>query len=186
MEQNIEKRKTTRQKIMDAAIELFANRGYHTTSVSMVSEKAGISKGLMYNYFDNKEGLLREIVFYGIDRVMESFDPNRDGVLTRDEFIHFIKQSFRLMQLHRNFWKFYYSIIYQPSVMELLGGEVFETYNLYARITTEYFKSQGKDDPETEMKFFTALMDGIALNYLMDPVNFPVVAIEKKVLNMYS
>ena len=184
--QNIEIREATRQKIIDAALKLFADRGYHTTSVSMISEKAGVSKGSVYNYFESKEDLLKCIVFWGIETLMASFDLDRDGILTKEEMVHFIRESFRLVKQHKKFWKFYYSIIYQPSVMQLFGEDIFKKYNFYAKVVTGYFNEHGASDPEIEMRFFTALMDGIALSYIMDPGHFPVEAMEKKVLGMYS
>jgi len=41
----------SREKIILAAIELFSAQTYHNTSVADISKKAGISKGLIYNYF---------------------------------------------------------------------------------------------------------------------------------------
>jgi AcrR family transcriptional regulator len=48
-------RKDRRQAILDAALTVFANNGYHSASVSMIAKEAGVSKGLMYNYFESKE-----------------------------------------------------------------------------------------------------------------------------------
>jgi len=48
--------------IMDVALELFANEGYYPTSISKIASKAGISKGLMYNYFKSKEVLITVMI----------------------------------------------------------------------------------------------------------------------------
>ena len=48
--------------IMDVALEHFANEGYHNTTINHIAKHAGISKGLMYNYFESKEELLAEII----------------------------------------------------------------------------------------------------------------------------
>ena len=52
-----EMRESRKQQIMDAALELFAREGYSHCSISKLAAHAGISKGLMYNYFDSKEDL---------------------------------------------------------------------------------------------------------------------------------
>ncbi len=57
-EQFEEMRESRRQQIMDAALELFAQEGYSHCSISQLAGHAGISKGLMYNYFESKEALL--------------------------------------------------------------------------------------------------------------------------------
>jgi AcrR family transcriptional regulator len=47
---------------MDHAAELFAERGYHPTSVADVVESLGVGKGVFYWYFSSKEELLSEIL----------------------------------------------------------------------------------------------------------------------------
>jgi len=39
-----------RKSIMDTALEVFSENGYANASISMIAKKAGISKGLMYNF----------------------------------------------------------------------------------------------------------------------------------------
>ena len=72
-------RKDKKKIILDTSLELFAEKGIHSTSISMIAKKAGISKGLLYNYFDSKEELLKEIVFSGMNEIFNLFDPDKDG-----------------------------------------------------------------------------------------------------------
>jgi len=60
-EQNEEIRQQTRQQIVDAAFELFANEGFSKSSIAAVAKKAGVSKGLIYHYFDSKQAILEAI-----------------------------------------------------------------------------------------------------------------------------
>lgn len=46
-----------RQAILDAALTLFAQRGFHGTTVPSVAETAGVGAGTIYRYFDSKEAL---------------------------------------------------------------------------------------------------------------------------------
>jgi len=48
--------------ILSVAQQLFANEGFFKTAVGNISKHSGISKGLMYNYFESKDELLPEIV----------------------------------------------------------------------------------------------------------------------------
>ena len=43
-----------RQLILDAAIKVFADKGYHGSRVSDIANEAGIAYGLVYHYFKNK------------------------------------------------------------------------------------------------------------------------------------
>jgi len=51
------KQRSTRRIIL-AASELFKARGYHSTTMDDIAEKAEISRGTLFNYFPNKEALL--------------------------------------------------------------------------------------------------------------------------------
>jgi AcrR family transcriptional regulator len=51
----------TREKVLYAAEELFADQGYDATSVQQIVMRAGVTKGAMYHYFSSKEDLLFEL-----------------------------------------------------------------------------------------------------------------------------
>ena len=46
---------------MSVALKLFAEKGYHATSISQIAAKAKVSKGLMYNYFEAKKNYLKKL-----------------------------------------------------------------------------------------------------------------------------
>lgn len=50
-----------RARVLDAAVELFAEHGYDGTSVSQVINRAGVAKGGFYHHFASKEALLYEV-----------------------------------------------------------------------------------------------------------------------------
>ena len=50
-----------RRQILEAAVRVFAQRGYHTSRVGDIAEEAGVAYGLVYHYFDSKEAVLRNI-----------------------------------------------------------------------------------------------------------------------------
>lgn len=50
-----------RRLILDAAIIVFARRGFHHCRVSDVADEAGVAYGLVYHYFDSKEEILNEL-----------------------------------------------------------------------------------------------------------------------------
>ena len=53
--------KSTREKILEAAKELFAERGFDKASIEQIAKRAGVSKTLVFWYFKNKEGLIEEV-----------------------------------------------------------------------------------------------------------------------------
>jgi TetR/AcrR family fatty acid metabolism transcriptional regulator len=50
-----------RRLILDAAVRVFAQKGYHTSRVGDIAEEAGVAHGLLYHYFRSKEELLETI-----------------------------------------------------------------------------------------------------------------------------
>jgi TetR/AcrR family fatty acid metabolism transcriptional regulator len=47
-----------RRLILDAAVRVFAHRGFHTSRVGDIAEEAGVAHGLLYHYFESKDQLL--------------------------------------------------------------------------------------------------------------------------------
>lgn len=56
------KREQKRQSILDAAVGLFAERGYHATRMADIAEVIGLQKPALYYYFDSKEAVLVELI----------------------------------------------------------------------------------------------------------------------------
>jgi|SRR5579871_4384938 len=47
-----------REALLDAALDLFAELGFHGATVPQVAERAGVAAGTLYHYFESKEGLV--------------------------------------------------------------------------------------------------------------------------------
>jgi len=62
-EQRWQRRKAERPgEIIDAALELFVAKGFMATRLDEVAQRAGVSKGTLYLYFENKEALFKAVV----------------------------------------------------------------------------------------------------------------------------
>jgi AcrR family transcriptional regulator len=154
--------------------ELFANEGYYPTSISRIAVRAGISKGLMYNYFESKEDLILAIIGKGIATLTESMDPNHDGFMTEEEFEYHINENFRILQEHLDYWKLYFSTMIQPAVFKLVKVKYSHFLPPLKTVMTDYFERKGIPDPVAEADYFDAMLDGIFLNYVMNPDDFPL------------
>jgi len=171
--------------IQEVALELFAKKGYHSTSISMIAQKATISKGLLYNYYESKEALLNEIINHGMDQVMQMMDPDQDGKVTEMELESMINESFEVLQSHRRFWILYFSLLLQTDVFEIGKEKFFAIYAQMTSMLTEYFIKRGVEDPEAEAVILGSLLDGVYMNYIINPVNFPLETVKKKLIQIY-
>lgn len=62
-----EQRDQTRTRLLDAAEKVFVERGFHATSVDLVAEEAGYSKGAVYSNFENKDELFLAVLERRVD-----------------------------------------------------------------------------------------------------------------------
>jgi AcrR family transcriptional regulator len=178
-------RKARRQAIMDTALEEFAEHGYESASISMIAKKAGVSKGLMYNYFESKEELLSSIMADGMDEMLGSFDLNRDSVLTAEEFSYFIEETFNLMNAKRNFYKLYFALMMQPSVWKLFESKLPEIIEPIMKIMVEYYTMKGVKNPMLEAALIGALLDGVGFHFVFNPDLYPLEDMKKLIIERF-
>jgi AcrR family transcriptional regulator len=104
--------------IMNVALEHFANHGYHHSTINQIAKQAGISKGLIYNYFEGKEGLLTEIINRSMRDFSSHFSPDNDSHLTEQEFELFIRKFFLILREKIEFWRMFFQLVIQKDVRE--------------------------------------------------------------------
>lgn len=63
--------KSTRDKLIDAAMQLFWERGYHATGNADILKVAGVGAGSLYHFFESKEALLNAV----LDRFVDLLQP---------------------------------------------------------------------------------------------------------------
>ena len=175
-------RKQKKKLIMDTALGLFAENGFNATSISQIAKKAGISKGLTYNYFESKKEILDEIIQEGFDTIYSNFDLDHDGILTEEEFVHFIHTSFEIMKENLEYWKLYYSLMLQPKVAESFAGEYDEKAKPILSMLYGFISSKGSKDPEGDLMVISALMEGAYLFFITAPDLFPSETLEEKII----
>lgn len=171
-----------RQRILQAAVELFARHGYAHTSISQIAQNAGISKGLIYNYFESKETILHELVNDLFQAMYERFGLMGKSELTRDDYVAFINLSIDIVLEDLDRWKLYFSLLTQPNVLKMLRDDLMKQAAPYITLFYEYYKKQGHENPEAWMRYVAAIIDGIQMHILMDPENFPVEEVRKILL----
>lgn len=176
-------RQEKRSLIMETALELFARNGFHGTSISHISKKAGISKGLVYNYFESKEEILKSIVQSGYDAAYKNLDLNQDGMLVQEEFVNFVRMTFQLVKENRSFWALYSALMFQPGILDLVMPQ-FEGKALeIQKLMTNFLKEMGSINPEGDLLAISSLIKGATVIILTAPGFFPTDQLEESVIS---
>jgi hypothetical protein len=69
----------------------------------------------------------------------------------------------------------------QPKVLALIADDFNKLLGPLMKMVMDFFKMQGSDNPEADTRITMALLDGICLHYLMDPHNYPLKEIKKRI-----
>ena len=98
-------------ELLQAAEALFVERGFDDTRMVDIAERAGVAKGLVYWYFENKDALFREIIADVRDRLRQAManattahagDPLKVIELGVIEAVRFIAEHHRMFSLIRD------------------------------------------------------------------------------------
>jgi len=146
------------EKILKSALQLFAQEGYHATSTSKVAKHAGVSEGLIFRHFENKEGLLDAIIIEGEERSQALFS---DIIFTSDAEELIQKTLDMMLSVSLNpdefeFWKLQYKIKWET---ERYGEHKMEPLLL---ALTNAFSKLSYESPEMEAMNLLIIIDGLA------------------------
>lgn len=177
---------------MESALELFASEGYGHVSIASLAAHAGISKGLMYNYFKSKEDLLQEVINFVVSEILEYIDPNHDGVLTEEEFKLFIRKTFQLMRENSDFYTKFFSLVLQPNVSDFfMKSPMITQMGSYFEMFQDYFREHGFEDPELEVLNLSIIIEGLGVMmiYYSRMIEIPghlFDKLEQRIINTYT
>ncbi len=117
-----------RQQILDAAIRVFARKGYFGSRVADIADEAGIAYGLIYHYFTNKDELLLAIFHETwsllLDRIRQTQGGPQDAREKLKEIARFLLKGFQL----------------NPELTEVLVVEVIRSSKILEKATLEQIR----------------------------------------------
>ena len=110
-----------RRLILDAAVRVFARKGFHTCRVDDISEEAGVAHGLLYHYFASKDELLESVFLDTWSGLLDAIrDVEASGAPAREQ----LRQVAAIMLRS---WK------RQPDLVRVLVREIARSPALQAR-----------------------------------------------------
>lgn len=106
---------TVRQRLLAAATDLFACKGYAATTVREIVASARVTKPVLYYYFQNKEGIYLELMretFAKADHLLDS--AHWDQGSAKEKLLRLCDQAFSLLMENINAIRVMYAIYYGP------------------------------------------------------------------------
>lgn len=174
-----------RREILSTALDIFVQQGYFAAKGIDIADALEISENELFSYFETKEDLLHTVVAEAVHILFDGIDPNEDGELQEVELLFFINDYFDSIEKHLGFFKQFYALRLQPGVVPLYKQELDVIVSHKFDVLNEYFSQTGALDPEMETEFLTSMLEGIAINFVLEPEGYPIDAMQQKVLNMY-
>ncbi len=156
------------ESILSVALRLFAERGYDNTPTSQIAREAGVSEGLVFRHFGNKEGLLVAIMEEGqariktwVDVIERETDPRRVLTLTIDLPVALIAEA-------REFWILQTAMKFRSK----LAASWKQQGNYFGKLPllmANAFAQLGYEQPERETEVLTLLLEGLGTVLMTQP-----------------
>ena len=121
----------TRQRLLDAAEREFGEKGFHSASITSITQRAGVAQGTFYIYFRSKEDILRALVRHMGSTMRRSLTAATEGLpdrvaVEKAAFRHFLSIAVEHSNLYRILLEcqFIDPELYQEHYQRLLTGYV--------------------------------------------------------------
>ncbi len=179
-------REESQQRILVSALALFSRLGYERTSVRMIASEAGISQGLLYNYFASKDDVLKALFERSMRDVLRTFEALQGSDSPAERLGRYIRACFAVAEENLEFWRLSYGVRAQPAVLAGLGADFSTWESTILDTLGEPFRTLGLPHPRTEARILFALIDGLSQQYARDPEHFPLREIADAVVARYD
>ena len=164
-------------RIINSAIEEFANKGYKHATVDNIVSKAGISKGSIFQYFKNKERLYLYICDYQIKIITDEVFKQKEN--NENDFFKLYKQAsrvkFEILKKNPYIFKFFKTLYLDDSqvAQKWLENILKNKDQLVLNFIGDYDKSKFRDDIDIDMaiKTIELTFDGLSMKW-MDKLSY--------------
>lgn len=157
-----------RERVINAALKEFAQKGYSAASTNEIAKEAGISKGLLFHYFTSKKDLYLYLYDHSVDLLIEEIEAKVDRE-ERDFFVKIRQMAvvkLGIYDLHPDLFQFMKMVFFEESPdvkVELLERYKRIAASEYSRMFADIDTSKFKDgiDPDRAIKVVLWSMEGL-------------------------
>ena len=179
-------RSQSRLLIMETALELFAQKGFHNTTIKQIAEAAGISKGLMYNYFKSKKALLEAIIFGAADESQHIVDETlAEEVPPKIQLQHLLEGIFQMVERNLQHWKLLTALSFQTEILDQFKEQMDTRRKESMGKFISLFEAIGVENPTYEAFLVGAVLDGAILQYMHLENEYPLQEMKEYIINRF-
>lgn len=150
-----------KENILKSAIRLFSELGYASTSTNKVAKAAGVSEGLIFRHFTNKEGLLKAILEQVKEKTFHIYAPILAKSDPEDLIRAVLSMPFELDKSNYHEWRLVYSLKWQSDTYDSSMSDPIRLELVKAFTKLKY------ENPKAEAETLLILLDGIATAVLL-------------------
>ena len=175
-----------KEKIVQEAVRLFSAKGYSETSTDEIILNSGISKGLLFYHYKNKDGLLNAILEHGWQIIRESCSVDTTQKSAERVLRSIIKQMIISLKKDYDYWKVYTAILLNTELSKKLDINLHNPSEAYYKLTIDLFRKMGKKNPERWAFSFDIHFRGISFGYISEPKSFPLEQAKQVMIDMFT
>lgn len=149
-----------KEKILQAALQLFAKEGYFATSTSKIAKVAEVSEGLIFRHFGNKEGLLQAILEEGENRMRTLFVDIVMETEPKEVIRKAIELTGKVNPTDYDFWKLQFKLKWE---LEINSDKKMEPLNM---ALTNAFRKLNYESPQLEAHLIILFIDSLGSSIL--------------------
>ncbi len=162
------------QQILDAALAVFAQKGYGDTRIGDIADAVGIAKGTIYLYFESKEALFEAVflrIFEAITAPLADVAADPD-MSPGDKLVAIARQSLTAMTSETEFLYLMMQAISTPEVAKHLEHDFKTYYDEFMTALAPLFEALGDPQPAAAASLYLAVLDGAMLQSLVGATLF--------------
>ncbi len=162
-----------RERILDAAVKVFARKGFYATRVSEIAKAAGVADGTIYLYFKSKDALLVSLFEHRVERLLTFLETELPRAATAsDRLRRVIELQLGILEGERDLAEVVTVIVRQSSkLMKRYAAPKFSAYlDAIARVVAEGQASGEirKDvSPHLAARAIFGALDGITMTWAL-------------------
>ena len=183
---NDEVREATREKLLEAAVRLFARQGYSATSIRALASEAGVALGLPYHYFPSKEAVLEALLADGMADVEFTFEAARQGVTAADFVRALLSSAGEVLTAHRAAWQVSYGLRHQPQVVSGLARTLEKSRKRMLSFLEVELRRRAVPNARIEAEVLFATVEGIGQQLVQRPRAYPLEEVIDTVASRYA